>query len=132
MPRSKNWLVYPRVFHDFLHQAAQRRMSIDCGTAAEAHKLRGQIYGFFGALEREIKSPSGAEDARILRNLSTQIKLVIEGDQLVAYPADQSPAALLIAKALRSSEGEDVAGDPLTVAPSAAMLELLRKESGSE
>jgi hypothetical protein len=132
MPRTKNWLTYPQSFRDLLEIAVTRRVEIPCSSETEAKSLRGQIYGFFAALQMEIDKKDGDKEARRLRNLSTQAKFSIEGNLLVAIPSEMTPAARLVSSALAADNLKSPMQPADARVPSPALLDLLRKEAKTE
>lgn len=127
MARSKNYLTYPEPFHDFIRVAVAQEVRIPCETETEASKLRGTLYGFFGALEASSKKADTPEDIRDLRRMSTKIKLVVEGKELVGYPRDMDPQAMRIADALRRAAPGKPMPSTDAFRPSAELLDFAEK-----
>lgn len=127
MPRSRNWLVYPEAFHDFLRVAVTKRVEIPLDSETEAKRLLGRLYAFFGALSIEAKLPNGDPEARVLRHLSFKVKLHVEGSTLVGYPADEEPLARKMSEILGHQADTPLVSDAHQ-GPSPGLLENLKKE----
>jgi len=103
MPKSKNHRTYPEAFALLIREAVSRRVEIPNLTAKAAEKLRGHIYGYFGALKVACDQKDCEPDVRELKNMSEKIKLTIEDTTLVALPRDEDPMAKQILQAIVKS-----------------------------
>lgn len=131
MARSKNYLTYPDSFHEFIRQAATHTMVVECADQAKAYRLMGRMYGFFSALEKACHEKETPEEIRTLRRMSTKVKLKIDGSTFIAYPADEEPINMLVAKAVAAqSEGTTVAEAARN--PSPGLLHRIRGMMKSE
>lgn len=122
MARSKNWMSYPESFIDLVNTACIQPIKITCEDAKAAQSLRGYIYGFFSALEKEVKKPNGDEAARELRAKSCKIKLELNNEVLTALPRDMDSVAQAVASAIKSQTTNPISSDNLQ--PSAELAAL--------
>lgn len=102
MPRSSEPEGYPAIFYDMIRDAAASTapLRFDCGTEADAKRLRFQLYEFKKALK---KSPR--ESDRLLAAQATSILHQIRGSFLVLQPRDHTVEVLNLTEQLIAQGG---------------------------
>lgn len=102
MPRSSEPEGYPAIFYDMIRDAAASTAALrfDCGTEADAKRLRFQLYEFKKALK---KSPH--ESDRQLAAQATSILHQVRGSFLILQPRDHTIEVLSLTEQLIAQGG---------------------------
>jgi len=131
MPKSKNHRTYPEAFGLLIKEAAIKRVEIACDTPKAAEKLRGYIYGYFGALKVATDEKDCDPDTRQLKHMSEKVKLTVEGSTLVAIPRDEDPMARQILDALNKAALAPSSTTGAVTGPSADLVRIAKDSDDS-